>query len=119
MIVKIWKINPKKDTQRVQYMSLDILNRLGRKIDSAIYDLAYVNQFGFDGLEELFTLTNDKQLKYRGQWYTLPQNYKIKPLIISDVVQVITSEEMKPGFYYVDLKGYKKLEPKDLVNPWK
>jgi hypothetical protein len=39
-----------------------------------------------------------------------PQGYKARSLSVSDVVEVVADEKIKPGFYFCDIFGFQKVE---------
>ena len=99
MKVRIYQINPDRDRAGAIYMSyVYTLQRCG-KVAPEIYDCIYeyVNPY-IDNLEEVFSQFNRNP----------PADFKGRSLSVSDVIEVVSSWSIDPGFYFCDSIGFKR-----------
>lgn len=101
MEIKIYQINSDRDENRVKFMGLDSLPKFqaSDQIDSAIYDMVFdgpVSCTSLEGVYQKFNLDH-------------PFDFKGHSLSVSDVVEVVDSEDVEPGFYFCDSIGFKKV----------
>ncbi len=102
MKFRIYQVDEDRDIMRVQFSSYEDLVKIkGHKgVDSSIYDLVYEGEFDFSDLNDAYKKFNcDK-----------PVDYRARSMSVSDIIEVIESDTEKPGFYYVDCVGFKKVE---------
>lgn len=101
MKIRIYQINPQKDTAKVIFQPFTLLEKLqgNHEINSKIYDLIYDNEVDCKDLEDVFELFNINH----------PSGYKGRSLSVSDIVEVYESNAVKPGFYFCDICGFKKV----------
>ena len=101
MELKLYQINPDRDENRVIFMSLDQTKRFTNReeIDSRIYDEAFSGELDCETLEEAYQMSNLDR----------PPEYNCRTMSVSDVVQVIRSDHVEPGFYFCDSFGFQKV----------
>lgn len=111
MEVKIYQIDMERDKQKVCFFGSDLLKKYNLDVDPAIYNLTYEGKLPCSALEDVFTLLN-LGILYRRYHKPVekPVDYTCRALSVSDVVQVISDREVKPGFYFVDDFGFRKIE---------
>ncbi len=101
MNIKIYQINTERDKHRVAFMASNDFPKFtgSNEVDSSIYDCAYKGDVDCNTLEEIYQKFNLDH----------PNNYKGRSLSVSDVVEVVNSDNVENGFYYCDDVGYKKI----------
>lgn len=98
----IYQINPARDNDRLLYLGYELNARLFGHftVKPEIYDKVYDGECGrLDSLEGIYMTLN----------MHLPEDYKCRSLSVSDVVEIKESESIEPGFYFVDVVGFKKI----------
>ena len=102
MNIRIYQVNLGRDNKRVAFQGLNELEHFqgSKGIDSSIYDCAFAGQVNCEGLEDVFQKFNIDH----------PDGYKGRSLSVSDVVEIIESDDLEPGFYFCDSVGFKKVE---------
>ena len=110
MKIRIYQINLERDTNRVAFESLELLERYqgSREIDSAIYDKIYEADVSCKSLEDVFQRFNLEH----------PADYSGRSLSVSDIVEVVEDEKLMPGFYFCDSIGFEKIafEPEKTIH---
>ncbi len=98
---KLYQVNSERDTNGVMFLSFDSLPKFqgSDKIDSTIYDMAYEGQEAAFSLEAIYTRLNTDH----------PEDYRCRSMSKSDVVEVVESDAVKPGFYYCDSFGFQEV----------
>ena len=101
MKVKIYQINNERDRKSVAFKSLASLSRYqgSPEVDVSLYDLVWEGDVNAEDLEVLFRIFNIEK----------PEDYLARSLSVSDVVEVIDSQQPKEGFYYCDVIGFRKI----------
>ena len=101
MKIRIYQINLERDTNRVAFESLELLERYqgSREIDSAIYDKTYEADVSCKSLEDVFRRFNLEH----------PADYSGRSLSVSDIVEVVEDEKLMPGFYFCDSVGFEQV----------
>lgn len=101
MHVRIYQINPDRDTNRVKFEGYSEIERYQGSFDieSNIYDMVFDGDVECKNLEEVFAKFNMER----------PEGHKGHSLSVSDIVEVV-SGEYEPGFYYCDRIGFVKVE---------
>ena len=100
MKIRIYQIDLDKDENAVAFNSMEMLLKYKQTVDPAIYDLVYEASVDTDDLEDVYRIFNIAK----------PEGYTGRSLSVSDVVEVIESEQILPGFYFCDNIGFKRLE---------
>ena len=102
MRIRIFQINLGRDESKVAFIGIDEREHyLGSKeIDSSIYDCVFFGEVECDGLEEVFKKFNLEK----------PEDYNGRSLSVSDIVEVVDSENVEKGFYYCDNIGFSKVD---------
>lgn len=99
MEARIYQVNANRDFLGFAYKQIDyhraVLGREG--VDASFYDLVYEGHLSEEELELGFYSFNSKDTDRDRHMY------------ISDVIEVISSETVEPGFYYVNGDGYVKI----------
>lgn len=100
MNIRIFQIDPECDHNRLfgePYCFLKKQRLL--PIDRSIYVKTFEGSVDAANLEEVFYMFNED----------IPAGYEGRSLSVSDVVEVVNSKLCKPGFYYCDRFGFKKV----------
>ena len=103
MKINIYQINLDRDTKGVAFEAYSRLQELQGfpNVKVALYDRVYSGTVAAEDLEDVFCIFNADR----------PEDYKARSMSVSDVVKVIDgTETAKPGFYYCDTIGFKKLD---------
>lgn len=96
MKIRIYQINPERDTDRVRFQPLEKINGV---VDRNIYDLV------FEGISYCKTLEGVKEIMN----HQCPDYYSGSEVGTSDVVEVIESDGAEPSFYFCNGKEFKKI----------
>lgn len=101
MNICIYQINLDRDVNRVAFDGMEYLERFhgSTEIDSSIYDKVYDGEVDCQSLEGIFGMFNT----------ALPADYHGRSLSVSDVVEIVEAENVKPGFYFCDSIGFKEV----------
>lgn len=102
MKIAIYQINSDRDSERIAFVGLNSLERRrgSKDICPEIYDKVYEAEVDGTSLEDVYEKFNiDK-----------PDDYKARSLSVSDVVEVIESDSVEPGFYFCDSIGFEKID---------
>ncbi len=101
MRIRIYQINSKRDKNNMLYMSHNLLEKFqgSEDVDSSIYDKIYEGTVFCKSLEEVFGKFNRNR----------PSDFKGHNLSISDIVEVVEDDTVKPGFYFCDSVGFKNV----------
>lgn len=102
MNIKLFQINLDRDKNRVAFLDIEHLERFQgtSEIDSRIYDKTFEGEVNCNTLEDVFRKFN----------LDLPDNFESRSLSVSDVVEVVESDRVEPGFYFCASVGYEKVE---------
>ena len=96
MQIKIHQINFDRDKDAVAFESFD---RLPKGFDISIYDEVWSGAVAANDLEDVYRIFNvDK-----------PEDFTGHSLSVSDLVEVIESDEVKNGIYFCDSIGFRKV----------
>lgn len=100
--VRIFQIDPAKDTNRLSFMDYDFTMAHGG-VDAAIYQQIYGGEVLCDNLEELFAMCNAGKK---------PAGYYGTSMSVSNVIEVCVCEDTdeSAGFYFCDSVGFKRIE---------
>ncbi len=103
MKIKIHQINSWRDKNRVQFQPFEKLPILQKSaaVDKTLYDVVFEGYVDARTLDDIFIMFNVLER---------PTEYKRYSLSISDIIEVIESENIKTGYYYVDVFGFKKVK---------
>lgn len=101
MKIKIYQVNLERDQDNVGFMGMDSLQRIqgSTEVNSAVYDSVFEGEIQCKTLEDVYVMFNRSH----------PQGYKARSLSVSDVVEVVADEKLKPGFYFCDSFGFKEI----------
>ncbi len=101
MKIKIYQVNLERDQDNVGFMGMDSLQRIqgSTDINSAVYDGVFEGEIQCKTLEDVYVMFNRSH----------PQGYKARSLSVSDVVEIVADEKLKPGFYFCDSFGFKEV----------
>lgn len=101
MKIRIYQINFSRDEKRVSSQGLDELKQFQgtTDINSSIYDCVFSGNVECKGLEDVFQKFNTDH----------PTGYTGRSLSVSDIVEVIESDDIKQGFYFCDRIGFKEV----------
>lgn len=105
MKIAIYQINMERDTDRVAFESLELMElyRGSKEIDSSIYDKVFDGEVDCDDLEEVYRTFN----------LEIPTGYAGRSLSVSDIIEVIDSPKIVGAVvtgssmaYYTELTSY-------------
>lgn len=99
MKIRIYQVDPKRDRDKVCFMGMDALKKIqgNTKVNSAVYDSVFEGEIPCKTLEDVYAMFNRSP----------PQGYKARSLSVSDVVEIVADEKLKPGFYFCDNFGFR------------
>lgn len=99
-MIKIYQIDPNKDKNRVSFLPYGFL----KEFDFSIYNEVWSGEEpdGCDDLDGIYVVFNLHH----------PDDFYGHSLSVSDIVQIIGSDEESNGFYYCDSIGWEKLDEK-------
>lgn len=102
MKLNIYQIDLDRDANAVAFESYDLLPKSQgtQDIDSDLYNRVYEGEVEAKNIEDVYRIFNIDQ----------PKDYKGRSLSVSDVVEIVRSDSVKPGFYYCDSIGFKGVE---------
>lgn len=96
MKIRIYQINYELDRRNLAYQGLQtVLDRSNGKIPAQIYECVYEGELEAKTLEDVFFILNEAK----------PADYRTRSLSVSDVVEVVHSEESS-SFYFCDIVGF-------------
>lgn len=102
MKLNIYQIDLDKDENGVAFESYDSMQKAqnSAEVNPEIYDKIYSGEIEATDIEAVYRIFNiDK-----------PDDFGGRSLSVSDVVEIVESEEVKPGFYYCDSIGFKEID---------
>lgn len=101
MKINIYQINHERDDKRLMFFGLDEVQKLtGSKLVKAeIYDKIFSGDVDCHSLEDVYRKFNEDH----------PAGYKGRSLSVSDVVEIVESDNTEKGFYYCDNFGFKTI----------
>ena len=100
MKIKIFQINQQRDKDNIKFMDLNYIREKVGYLTANIYDIVFSGDVNCQSLEEVYTAFN-RDIR--------PEGFSGHSLSVSDVVQIIDSEEYEPGFYFCDSIGWQQL----------
>lgn len=97
----IYQINVDRDSANVCFIGMESLEKIKgtKKVNAAAYDRVYDGKMDCISLENIYQKFNVDH----------PADYTGRSLSVSDVVEIRESDTLKPGFYFVDSIGFKKI----------
>lgn len=101
MKIKIYQINMDRDKQRICFCSLKELEKFqgNAEVNGELYDQVFDGEVSVKDLERVYWKFNLEH----------PDGYTGRSLSTSDVIEVVQSETVKPGFYYCDSFGFQPI----------
>lgn len=96
MKIKLYQVNPEKDTKQVMFMPYGMIDSVNKEI----YDLVYESNLPCSSLEEVYAKLNIDH----------PSDYRCRSMSVSDVVEVCESDTVPQGFYFCDMLGFKQID---------
>lgn len=102
MEICIYQIDLDKDKDRIAFRPSEELMRFqgSDRVESGIYNRVFQGIVDCKSLEGVYYMFNVNH----------PDGYTGRSLSVSDVVQVIHSPSVEPGFYFCESFGYKKID---------
>ncbi len=99
MRFRIYQIDLSRAARHMAFVDLEtVLSCHDSGVDSGIYDCIYDGIADLHDLEDVYALFNSRPAGFTGH-----------SLSVSDVVEIITADEIVPGFYYCDSIGFKRI----------
>ncbi len=111
MKIRIYQIDPDRDDDKVMFFNLANTQKKyeDTQIKSEIYDCVYDGDVSCDGLEDIFYMFNRD----------CPDGHNGRSMSVSDIVEVVDSDKVTPGFYFCDSIGFEKVEfDRDEAEPY-
>ena len=100
MKIKIYQIDSNKDNGKLKFLNYECtIKRTRGMIASDSYSCVYIGEVECKGLEDVYRKFNvDK-----------PDSFKGHSMSVSDIVEVVESDEIESGLYFCDSIGFKKV----------
>lgn len=97
--IKIYQINLDRDDDGVAFEPYGTLSRYqgSPDVNPALYDKVFDGAVDASDIEDIYRIFNVEK----------PEGYEGRSLSVSDVVEIVESDSIKPGFYYCDSIGFK------------
>lgn len=108
MKIKIYQIDSSKDDGKLKYLNYEhTIKRTRGMIASDSYSCVYSGEVYCKGLEDVYRIFNVEK----------PESFQGHSMSVSDVVEVIESDEIESGFYFCDSIGFKMVhfEPEEKI----
>ena len=101
MKIRLYQINGKKDEKKVRFLGYGMLEEFqgSPEVNAGIYDRVYDGDAEANTLEDLYELFN----------VTRPEGFKGSSMSVSDVIEIVESDSVAPGFYFCDNIGFKEI----------
>lgn len=101
MKINIYQINHERDDKRLMFFGLDEVQKLtgSKMVKAEIYDKIFSGDVDCHSLEDVYRKFNEEH----------PAGYKGRSLSVSDVVEIVESDNTEKGFYYCDNYGFKTI----------
>lgn len=105
-MIKIFQIDMNKDVNKVMFRPYHTFEKYDIQFDFSIYNEVWSGEEpdGCDDLEGIFEVFN----LYH------PKDFTGHSLSVSDIVQIIGSDEGSNGYYYCDSFGWEKLNENEI-----
>ena len=102
MKVRIYQVNTDRDKDRIAFMEYDHLECFQgtKEINSSVYDKAFDGELDLISLEDVYRKFN----------LSHPEGFEGRSLSVSDIVEIVSSDNVKPGFYFCDTIGFKEVD---------
>ena len=102
MEICVYQIDLDRDQNRIAFFSSEKLTRFqgSDRIDSSLYNSVFHGVVECTTLEDIYHLMN----------FQHPPGYMGRSMSTSDVVQVIRSTVVEPGFYYCESIGFNRID---------
>ena len=90
-----------RDDKQVAFFGLDQFPKFqgSAEVNSSIYDLVFSGDVDCNSLEAVYHKFNHNH----------PAGYKARSLSVSDVVEIVSDNHVKQGFYFCDSFGFKEV----------
>ena len=97
--IRIYQIDLDRDDDGVAFEPYGTLARYqgSPDVNPALYDKVFDGAVDASDIEDIYSIFNAEK----------PEGYEGRSLSVSDVVEIVKSDEIKPGFYYCDSIGFK------------
>ncbi len=109
MKINIYQIDETLDKDHMMFRGFENNFRFSY-VNAGIYKHVFSGDVKAQNLEDIFRTFNTMP----------PEGHKGRSMSVSDVVEVVESDEEQPGFYYCDNIGFKEIDfEKELAEPMK
>ena len=97
--IRIYQINLDRDDDGVAFEPYGTLSRYqgSPDVNPALYDKVFDGAVDASDIEDIYRIFNVEK----------PEEYEGRSLSVSDMVEIVKSDSIKPGFYYCDSIGFK------------
>ena len=99
MNIVLYQIDFNKDSKRMMFRDYEAAMKAGG-VDPNIYEKVYEGELPCDTLEGAFTFLNVG---------AKPDGYSGRSMSVSDVLCVVSSDSVAPGYYFCDSIGFKEI----------
>lgn len=99
--IKIYQINLDRDNDGVAFEPYGSLAKYqdSPDVNAALYDKIFDGAVEASDIEDIYRIFNIEK----------PDGFEGRSLSVSDVVEIVKSDDIKPGFYYCDSIGFKNI----------
>lgn len=107
--IRIYQIDLDRDHDSRAFASYYSLShwKVSPGVQASLYDMVFEGSVEAKDIEDVYRIFNMEK----------PEGYKGRSLSVSDVVEIVESEDIKPGFYYCDVIGFKSISFETELNP--
>jgi len=97
--IRIYQIDLDRDHDGVAFEPYASLSRWqdSPDVNASLYDTVFKGEIEAKDIEDVYRIFNTEK----------PEGYEGRSLSVSDVVEIVKSDDIKPGFYYCDSIGFK------------
>lgn len=97
--IRIYQIDLDRDSDGVAFEPYGSLSRYQNSpdVNPALYDRVFEGEVDASDIEDIYRIFNTEK----------PEDYKGRSMSVSDVVEIVKSDDIRPGFYYCDSIGFK------------
>ena len=97
--IRIYQIDLERDHDSLAFKPYSSLSDRQHSpgIDPELYELVFDGSVEAQDIEDIYQIFNTEK----------PEGYEGRSLSVSDVVEIVKSDDIEPGFYYCDIIGFK------------
>ena len=97
--IRIYQIDLDRDHDGVAFEPYASLSRWqdSPDVNASLYETVFKGEIEAKDIEDIYRIFNTEK----------PEGYEGRSLSVSDVVEIVKSDDIRPGFYYCDSIGFK------------